>query len=126
MKLTRIGANRKEVQALAYENQLPIISVDAGNGVVSLLVKDANGMGAQGRYNYTVELSAEDLMQILNKLSLSRAIFSEGPFQSGLEKTAAALLRLLASSTAIPFQLAPSRAQLLLQKMKEKKSPGNG
>lgn len=122
MKLTRIGANRKEVQALAFENQSPAVSVESTSGVISLLVKNAKGMGAQGRYDYTVELSAEDLMNILNKLSLSRAIFTEGPFQLELEKAAASLLRLLASSTALPFQLAPSKAQLLLQQMKEKKS----
>ena len=120
MNLTRVGANRREIQGVAFENETPSVSIDSTDGSISLLVSNSSGMGSSGRYNYTVELSIEDLMLVLQKLSSTRAIFADGPLKSKLEQNTSCLLRLMTAAASLPYQLAPTAAQIRLRELKER------
>lgn len=115
MDLTRIGANRKEFRATAFADRQPSISIDAKSGSIKLLVRCADGMGAQGRYDYTIALSPTDLSELLNLVSAERTAFQPGELQACLALSAAALLRLVSAASCLPFQLAPTEEQIKLR-----------
>lgn len=120
MKLSRIGANRKESRGIAFSNKVPEVSLDSKSGDVNLVVRYAEGMGAQGQYDYTIALSPKDISAILTHLSIQRSAFEPGQLQDILRESSPALLRLLFASSALPFLLAPTNTQLELQAAREK------
>ncbi len=120
MNLTRMGANRKEVRTTAFADREPRISIDPESGSVKLLVKCADGMETQGQYDYTVTIAPRDLTAILNAISVEHTAFRPGELQTCLGASAAVLLRLLSAASALPYQLAPTEAQLKFQTLKGK------
>jgi hypothetical protein len=120
MDLTRIGANRKELRSIAFAEKRPSISIDANSGSIELVVRYADGMGTQGQYDYTITLATEDLIAILDAISRERSAFQPGKLQNSLESSAGAILRLLSAASTLPFQLAPTEAQLKMQAARER------
>ena len=115
MELSHVGANRKEVRTTAFADRTPEIVVDLPTGNLVLSIRNADGMGTRGQYDYKVVLTPADLGKILKAVSLDRSAFSNGTLRAELESSAASLLRLLSAASALPFQLAPTEAQLKLQ-----------
>lgn len=120
MDLSRTGANRKEVRSTAFSNHKPTLTIDPQTGSISLVVRRGDGMGASGQYDYTIVISTADLSAMLEVVSKERTAFQDGPLKGALEASAAYLLRLLAAASALPYQLAPTEAQLRMQAVKRK------
>lgn len=120
MELTRIGANRKESRSTAFTDRRASLTIDSRTGSVVFLVNRGEGMGQSGQYDYTIDLTAEDLTDLFNAISNDRSAFQVGPLQTALGASATALFRMLSAATALPFQLAPTEAQLRLQATKKK------
>lgn len=123
MELSRMGTNRKEVRKKAFSDAVPTLNFDAKSGNIQLSVRDANGMGAQGKYDYTVTLNPNDLKSILELMSKQHCAFKESELQQTLISSSNALLRLLIASSGVPFEVAPSEAELRLAALKEKTAP---
>lgn len=115
MELSRMGANRKEVRSVAFTEQKPEIMIDSKTGDLKLSIRYANGMGTQGQYNYLITLSPEDFFLLLHAVAAERSAFQPGNLQATLQSSAAALLRLISAASLLPFQLAPTEAQLKFQ-----------
>lgn len=122
MKLSRIGAKRKESRGVAFDNQKPEISCDGRAGEVKLVVRYADGMGAQGQCDCTVCLDTNDIASLLSTLSEQREAFEAGPIQDLLRQSSASLIRLLFAGSSLPFQLRPTQAQLMLQKLETQRT----
>ena len=120
MELSRMGTFHKEVRKKAFSDAEPSLSFDAKTGSIQLSVRGANGMGAQGKYDYTVTLSANDLKSILELMSKQHSAFKESELQQTLIGSSHALLRLLIASSGVPFEVAPSEAELRMAALKEK------
>ena len=120
MEVSRIGAFRKEVRTTVFKDREPSLSFDEKTGNLKLLVKNAEGMGAQGHYDYTVTLSVDDIKSILKLLSKQHSAFKESELQKTLTSSSHALLRLLIASSGAPFEVAPSEAELRAKALKEK------
>lgn len=120
MKLSRIGANRKEVRSVAFEDREPELSIDSSKGEISLTVHRADGMGTQGQYNYTITLSASDVAAILKALAAERHVFKPGKLHAAVEASAVPLVRLLSAAASLPFQIAPTEAELREAAVREK------
>jgi len=105
MELSRIGANRKDKNSIAFSGKKPKISINKETDAIIFEVKSADGMGAQGQYDYTLSLSVEDIKCLLDFLAKQRRIFEDGPLQGVLESTSNSLLRLLIASSSLPFEL---------------------
>jgi len=116
MELSHIGANRKEIRTTAFTDRSPEISIEENTGNIILIIKDADGMGTKGQYDYRIKLTPSDLTKIIKTTSSHRSIFHEGPLRAELEIAASALLRLVAAASALPFQVMPSDLQMKLQK----------
>ncbi|MHB0990288.1 MAG: hypothetical protein ACYC0M_03290 [Burkholderiales bacterium] len=124
MELSRMGANRKEVQIKAFSEKEPSLSFDCETGDLKFLVRRADGMGQQGQYDYTVMLSTKDLKAIFVFLAKQRSAFEPSQLQSLLEESSHSLLRLLVASSSLPFQIAPTKEQLKLKSLLAAKEGG--
>ncbi len=124
MELSRMGANRKEVQMKAFSEKEPSLSFDCETGDLKFLVRHADGMGQQGQYDYTVKLSTKDLKAIFAFLAKQRSAFEPSQLQTMLEESSHSLLRLLVASSSLPFQLAPTKEQLKLKALLAAKKGG--
>ncbi|XLX39076.1 hypothetical protein ACK25U_15055 [Ectopseudomonas mendocina] len=120
MDLSRMGTFHKEVRKKAFSDATPSIDFDAKTGSIKLTVSGASGMGAQGKYDYTVTLSAGDLKSIIELLSKQHCAFKESELQQTLIGSSHALLRLLIASSGVPFEVTPSEAELRVAAFKEK------
>ena len=121
MELSHIGANRKEVRTTAFKDRPPEISIDESTGNLVLAIKNADGMGTKGQYDYRIKITPSDLTKIIKTISTHRSIFHEGPLRTELESAVSALLRLMIAASALPFQVMPSDLQLQLQKAMQAK-----
>ncbi len=121
MELSHIGANRKEVRTTAFTGRSPEISIDESTGNLVLIIKNADGMGTKGQYDYRIKITPSDLTKIIKTTSTHRSIFHEGPLRTELESAVSALLRLMIAASALPFQVMPSDLQLQLQKAMQTK-----
>ncbi len=61
MELSHIGANRKEIRTTAFTDRSPEISIEENTGNIILIIKDADGMGTKGQYDYRIKLTPSDL-----------------------------------------------------------------
>jgi hypothetical protein len=120
MELTRIGANRKEVRSTAFTDRRASLTIDAETGSLVLFVNRGEGMGQSGQYDYTVTLTTQDLTDLFDSISNDRSAFQVGPLQAALGASAAAIFRMLSAATSLPFQLAPTDAQLRFQAARRK------
>lgn len=118
MELSRIGANRKELEMKAFSEKKPTLSFDRETGDLKLLVRQADGMGKEGKYDYTVILDTNDLKAIFMCLAEQRGAFEPSQLQTMLEESSHSLLRLLIASSSLPFQLVPTDAQLKLKALR--------
>ena len=127
MDLTRIAANRKAGLSTAFRGQKPSVAIDETTGAIKLVVSRAEGMGAQGQYDYTVLVSPDDFANILDAISTNPALGQKGKLQESLATSAVPLLRLLSAASALPSQLAPSASENMLASLKKlsKKQPAS-
>jgi len=93
MNLSRIGANRKEVRATAFEGRNADIAIDERTGQLHFSICSASGMGAQGQYDYKITLEPDDIALVLKALSNERSIFKAGPLQNMLASSTLFLVR---------------------------------
>lgn len=119
MDLTRIAANRKAGLTAAFSDRRPSVTIDDATGAIKLVVPRAEGMGAQGQYDYTVSISPNDLIEILYSISMNPALGQRGKLQESLASSAVPLLRLLSAASALPSQLAPSATENMLESLKK-------
>lgn len=120
MELSHIGANRKEKRSTAFVDRKPEITFDEKAGNLSLLIRNADGLGTKGQYDYKVVLQSDDLEKIIREISENRAIFIDGPLRRMLESNAISLLRMLTAASTLPFQLAPTEREKTLLAFKAK------
>lgn len=102
MDLSRVGANRREKHAQAFEGKAPEIGFDSHRNSIRLTIKDADGMGARGRYDYEVALSPDDLRDIIDFVSRNRSAYEDPKIRSALAESCQSILRLLISCAALP------------------------
>lgn len=120
MDLNRIGANRKEVRAVAFENRRPVISIDPNDGSIKLSIRQSDGMGAQGQYDYELRIDSVDINAILSALSRDQTAFRPGKLRETLEASLAPLSRLLIAATALPFIVPQTDSEIRLQALQQK------
>ena len=126
MELKRRGSNRDSGFTSAFSGKKPKIRFVKSSGAVELAVDGANGMGAQGAYEYVITLGPNDVQAILSFIGSQRAAFEDGPFRESLVKASHGLLRLLIGSCGMPLLLPPSPEDLKLQELRQRLAAAKG
>ena len=121
MDLKRKGDNRDSGYSVAFKNKSPRLSIDAALGHLHFDVAGADGMGAQGKYEYRLTLDAGDLCVALEFLAKQRTILEEGALNTHLRSQSHSLLRLLVASSGLPLALQPTEFSVRLAKFRANK-----
>ena len=122
MRLERAGENRFSGYAEAFKDREPGIEVHDETGTITLKVRDADGLGAVGRYEYVISLTAEDLARILDTVAKGRKAFDNGPLLTALAGASSSLFRLAVASTQAPFLMPATPRELKKQALKDRLS----
>ena len=107
MNLKRKGAKRNTGYSVAFMEKGPSISYDKVSGELSLTVSRAQGMGAQGLYEYVVTLSPSDIGEVLKFIAAKGLPFENGPLRHRIVDASHAILQLLIGSSGLQFSIAP-------------------
>jgi hypothetical protein len=118
MDLKRKGRNRDSGFHTAFENRSARLSFDPTLGFVHFNVVGADGMGAQGEYEYSVSLSSNDLAALIEFLSQQQSLIENGPLNAQLRLQSHSLLRLLIASSGLPYALQPTEFAIKLAKLR--------
>ncbi len=125
MDMKRKGHNRDSGYSIAFENKSAQFSVEVSSGQVHLDIAGAEGMGAQGEYEYRITLDTSDLCALLEFLAEQRTILEEGVLNTQLRTQSHNLLRLLIASSGLPLALKPTELAVRLAKLRAEKAKSN-
>lgn len=120
MDLKRVGANRNFGYTAAFEDEVPTIEFLGESGGISFSVARADGMGAQGEYDYVVNLSSDDVAEMLIFLAEQQDISKSKSLCNALRRSSNAILRLLILSSGLPFLFQPTERERRVKGIKRK------
>jgi len=120
MKLHRIGANRKERNAVLINVESTRPQWNAMNKVVQIKVQNQTDPSLKGEYDYTIEFTLSDVIEIITVLSESGIKTTSETLEQALSASSLPLLRLLVLSSGLAQKPEERSFRLNLEKFRER------